>query len=128
MKPGTGADGGKASDAWPVPSFPGVPCALNCTDQGQWRQGRAQSSALLAPHPPVSSSLVKLMLHHKTSPAGRRGSLSYFVQIGSHSSKARFSLGLFPSRGKKLNVNCKGGGVFFCFTGQRKFPFPTGTV
>ena len=54
VKPGTRADGGKGGDAWPVPSSPGVPCTPNYANQGQWRQGRAQSPALLAPHPPVS--------------------------------------------------------------------------
>lgn len=71
VKPGTCADGGKGGDAWPVPSSPGVPCAPNYTGQGQWRQGKAQSSSSC-----INPLLVELVLHHKPSPAGRWVSLS----------------------------------------------------
>lgn len=77
VKPGTGADGGEGGDAWPVPSSPGVPCDPNYSDLGQWRQGRAESFPLGSSSSCINPPLVKLMLHHKTPPAGRQVSLSH---------------------------------------------------
>lgn len=102
------------------PSSPGVPCAPNYADQCT---GQVVGHRVLAPW--------FLILLGETRAAPQAASswetrvLQSLAQVISHSSKARCTLGLFPSRCE--NVSCGRRGIlFFCFTWWCKFPFPTG--